>query len=301
MRHFAFTLAFSLITAGGFAAQKPVQQVCRGGASHLIGDGFRAINYIPNGNTVDVSPFVLLDHFSATEKGKGVGAHPHRGFETVTFVYDGEIAHKDSKGGSGVIRAGDIQWMTAGSGVLHQEYNNGETLNGVQLWVNLPAQDKMTQPRYQALVNESIPRKTLDDRGSFLRVVAGSYKGISGVAKTFSPVEIYDASLKAGTSFSVDLPVKHNTFLLVMGGAVVINGFQMASTKNLVRFGHEGETIQVRAVSDATVLIFSGEPLAGPVVQSGPFVMNTQAEIDQAYRDLEEGKFGSMNLMLADD
>ena len=306
MRPLALTLVFSLFAGGVFAAQKPVELVCRGGVSHRVGDGFKAINYFPNGNLLNVSPFVLLDYmspsyFPPSETVKGVGAHPHRGFETVTFVYEGEIAHRDSHGGGGVIGPGDVQWMTAGSGVLHQEYHSeeftkkGGTLHGIQLWVNLPTSYKMTAPRYQALKNEAIPRTVLDDKGSYLRTIAGSYQGLQGAAKTFSPIEVYDVSLKAGTSFEVNLPSSYNTFLLVADGSIVINKTQMATTKNLVVFSRQGETFVVKAVTDAILLVFSGEPLGQPVIQSGPFVMNTEQEIAEAYQDFEEGKFGVMN------
>jgi redox-sensitive bicupin YhaK (pirin superfamily) len=272
---------------------------------HMVGDGFRVFNYFPGVKTdfSSTSPFVLLDynapyHFPATTHQKGVGPHPHRGFETVTIVYEGKLAHRDSFGGSGQIKQGEVQWMTAGSGLLHEEYQEkefsekGGILHAVQLWVNLPAKDKMTAPKYQTLT--SIKTVPLDEQGSCVRVIAGQFGDAKGSASTFTPIELYDVRLKKGAKVTLNLPKTHNSMLLVTGGSLDINQSKKAIFKDLVLFTHEGEEVNLTALEDSMVLVLSGEPINEPVVQMGPFVMNTQEEIGQAQRDYKSGKFGEL-------
>ena len=285
--------------------EKAIENIYHGAGPHMVGDGFKVINYFPSGNKIDVSPFILLDYMIPTQIAptavqKGVGAHPHRGFETVTFLYEGAIAHRDSHGGGGVIRAGDVQWMTAGSGVLHEEFHEkefskrGGTLHGIQLWINLPSKLKMTEPCYQTLSSQSIPRKILNEQGSYVRVIAGNFENLQGVAKTHTPMEVYDVSLNKETSVRFTFPEQYNTFILVVQGLVTVNSGQKAAAKDLIAFSHSGKEIDIQASQDAKFLVLSGLPLNEPVIQSGPFVMNSEAEIDQAYRDFRSGKFGQL-------
>lgn len=289
------------------AEMKQISKVCRSDSSHMVGDGFKVDNYFPNAQMPfpSLSPFVLLDYnppcyFPPLAVGKrGVGGHPHRGFETVTIVYDGKLAHRDSMGHSGVIGQGDVQWMTAGAGVLHEEFHeenftrNGGNLHVVQLWVNLPKKDKMVQANYQTLLSSDMGLIDLDGKGSRLRVIAGEQKGASGPASTFTPIELYDVALKKESSCSFALPENYNSMILVLQGAVTINQ-QELKFKDLVLFGHKGEEVRVQATEDSLFLVLSGEPIQEPVVQSGPFVMNTQEEIYKARADFSSGKFGKL-------
>lgn len=294
---------FSSITLD--AELKKVAKICKPNFSHMVGDGFRVHNYFPDDAIPleTLSPFVLLDYnapryFPPLPEGKrGVGAHPHRGFETVTFVYDGKVAHRDSQGGAGVIGPGDVQWMTAGSGILHEEFQEeeftrkGGNLHIVQLWVNLPKKDKMSSPKYQTLLSTDIGRIKLDDQGSLLRVIAGKFKTILGPASTFSPINVYDVNLKQGAALKFDLPAHHHSMILVMKGTIYLNK-RSAKFKELVILAPCGETVDIQAYEDSLFLVLSGEPIDEPVIQSGPFVMNTQKEIDQAHSDFNSGKFG---------
>jgi redox-sensitive bicupin YhaK (pirin superfamily) len=226
-----------------------------------------------------------------------VGVHPHRGFETVTIAYHGEVAHHDSAGNSGVIRPGDVQWMTAGSGVLHKEYHGAEfTRTGgpfqmVQLWVNLPAKHKMHPPRYQALSHAGMGKAPLPDDGGTVNVIAGSYHGVQGPAQTFTPIELWDARLNAGGRMDFTLPTSHTCGMLVVKGAVNVNGTEVP-TDHFVVFAHEGELFEVVAHEAAIVLVLAGEPIHEPIAQYGPFLMNTHEELEQAFKDLAAGKFG---------
>lgn len=270
----------------------------------MVGDGFRVHNFFPNGYRIGkrMSPFFLLDYnslvdFSPSEHPRGVGVHPHRGFETVTIAYHGEVAHHDSAGNSGVIRSGDVQWMTAASGVLHKEYHGTEfTRTGgpfqmVQLWVNLPAKHKMDPPGYQGLTHADMGKAELPDHGGTVHVIAGSFNGVKGPAKTFTPIELWDARLNAGGRMAFDLPAGHNAGLLVVKGSVTVNG-QGAPTDHFVLFTNEGEHIEVVANEEAIVLLLAGEPINEPIAQYGPFLMNTHEELEQAYKDLAAGNFG---------
>lgn len=283
---------------------KQVQQVLAPPAPHMVGDGFRVHNFFPGGYNMGnkrMSPFFLLDYnakidFSARSEPRGVGVHPHRGFETVTIAYHGAVAHHDSTGNSGVIRQGDIQWMTAGSGILHKEYHDkayseqGGLFQMVQLWVNLPAAYKMTAPKYQAIAKQAIPRVEMPDKG-VIEVIAGSYEGIKGAASTFSPIDMYNIQLVKNGSVSFNLPAHYNTGLLVVEGNVAVNNVE-AGTDHFVLFKNEGEAIIVSAGEDSVVLVLSGEPIDEPIAAYGPFLMNTHEELQQAYSDFNRGKFG---------
>lgn len=274
---------------------------------HFVGDGFRVHNFIPSGFRMDMErmdPFILLDYnskyeFPASEKPKGVDVHPHRGFETVTIAYQGSVAHNDSNGGGGVISQGDVQWMTAASGVLHKEFHEkewskkGGLFQMVQLWVNLPAQYKMSAPKYQAIKNADIPRYTSE--GVEIEVIAGDYKGVAGIASTFSPVNMLNVKLSKGATADFSFPAHYNTAVLVIEGNVLVNNTDEAPTNHFVLMENDGETFRVTAQDDAIVLVLSGEPLNEPIVAYGPFVMNTREEIVQAFEDVKAGKFGHLD------
>ena len=251
------------------------------------------------------SPFLLLYYagpaeFSPTTERRGVGQHPHRGFETVTIVYKGEVEHRDSTGNGGVIGPGDVQWMTAASGILHEEFHSeafarsGGTLEMVQLWVNLPAKDKMAEPGYQGILDREIPDLELKDGAGRLRLIAGEFAGQRGPARTFTPIDVWDVRLNAGKSAAFDLHQGRNTALVVLHGAVEVNGQEVVREGQLALFDREGAGIRVEANNDAVLLILSGEPIDEPIVGHGPFVMNTEAEIHQAFIDFQSGKFGRM-------
>lgn len=287
-------------------ATKNIELVAAPRAPHFVGDGFRVHNFIPSGYRMDMqrmSPFIMLDYnskfdFPASTQPKGVGVHPHRGFETVTIAYKGKVEHHDSAGGGGVIGEGDVQWMTAASGVLHKEYHEtewskkGGTFQMVQLWVNLPAKDKMSAPQYQAIKNNDIPRFELDKNGSHIEVIAGQYNEIKGAASTFSPVNMMNAKLVKGTSARFNFPANYNTVALVLEGSILINGKENVATDHLALFENTGEEFTIEATEDAVVLVLSGEPINEPIAAHGPFVMNTREELMQAFNDFNQGKFG---------
>lgn len=270
----------------------------------MVGDGFRVYNYIPGAGISQqrISPFLLLDFnaefdFGPSDHIRGVDVHPHKGFETVTIAYKGSVAHHDSAGNSGVIRPGDVQWMTAGAGILHKEYHEqqfskaGGPFEMVQLWVNLPKKDKSTPAHYQGLTKDQMGKLVLPDNKGQVNVIAGNYNGVAGPAKTYSPVNVFDIRLKAGGSTQTSLPAGYNTVLLVVEGSVTVNG-QNAGEHSFVLFKNEGEEIEVSATVDSVILLLSGEPINEPIASYGPFVMNTQEEIYAAIRDFQEGKFG---------
>ncbi len=274
---------------------------------HWVGDGFPVRSmFSPQTHGTAVSPFILLDYaqpyeFKPAAQKRGVGVHPHRGFETVTIVYSGEVDHRDSTGNGGHIGPGDVQWMTAASGILHEEFHsaaftqNGGTMEMVQLWVNLPAKDKMAPPGYQTLQNGEIPSVALPDDAGQLRVIAGSYAGAKGPARTFTPIDIWDVRLNAGARTDLALPEGHTLLVLVQSGNVRLVGEHSAGPSQLAVFEREGGPIAIEAESDAKLLVMSGAPLNEPVVQYGPFVMNTEGEIRQAILDFNAGKFGDIS------
>ncbi|MCF9045438.1 pirin family protein [Acinetobacter nectaris] len=286
---------------------KKVIGVYRNNQKHWVGDGFHVstlFSYDKLGQTL--SPFLLLDYAaeqyvepSVTQKG--VGQHPHRGFETVTIAYQGEVTHKDSKGGGGTIKAGDVQWMTAGSGILHEEFHSkdftekGGNFEMIQLWVNLPAKEKMTLGHYQAITSENIPVVSLDEYGSFLRVIAGQYSDRKGSAKTLSPLNVWDVELAfESPSYRFTVPKGHTTLVVVRQGALEVNNSHIVKDHTVIIFDNDTETDFELKSSDeqkASFVILTGEPLNEPIQGYGPFVMNTQAEIIQAFQDFKSGKF----------
>ncbi|HET6256031.1 MAG TPA: pirin family protein [Puia sp.] len=270
----------------------------------MVGDGFRVFNYFPNRELSQrrVSPFLLLDFnaeidFGPSDHIRGVGVHPHKGFETVTIVYKGSVAHHDSTGGSGVIHPGDVQWMTAGAGVLHKEYHEenysrkGGPFEMIQLWVNLPAQYKQTPPKYQAITAERMTEVRLPDDGGMVRVIAGEYDGHRGPASTFTDINVYDLRFSGNGRFEGRIPASHHTLLLIVKGNVEVNG-KLAGEHDLVLFGGEGEEIGITAKEESVVLLLSGEPINEPIAHYGPFVMNTTAELEAAMQEYRTGKFG---------
>lgn len=274
--------------------------------SHWVGDGFRVhslFSYQNHGK--QLSPFLLLDYagpneFAAADKPRGVGPHPHRGFETVTIVYKGELAHQDSTGQGGIIGPGDVQWMTAGSGILHEEFHSaaftqsGGTLEMIQLWVNLPAKYKLTPPHYQAILKQDIPVVSLPNNAGSVRVIAGEYGGHKGAAHTFSPMQVWDMQLPHGSVNEFMLPDGWSVALIVLHGSVWVNGGAVVHETQLMVLGRPGNTLAIEAGNDAQVLLLSGESIDEPIVGHGPFVMNTEQEISQAIDDFNSGRFGQM-------
>lgn len=288
-------------------SSKELVGVYQAGSHHMVGDGFPVRNMIPGAGVEEqLSPFLMLDYmgpaeFPPTTHRLGVGEHPHRGFETVTIMYHGKVAHRDSTGSGGVIGPGDVQWMTAASGVVHEELHEkefaekGGLLEGVQLWVNLPKAYKMTTPRYQTLLNSDIPTVELEGGAGRLRVIAGEFRGVAGPAKTFSPVHLYDLRLAAGHRMELDLPEGFNSSLFVLHGQVVVNGAQTVEEVRIGLLGQRGERVVLEAKQDATILVLSGQPIAEPIARYGPFVMNTRDEIIQAVQDYQAGKMGHLS------
>ena len=275
---------------------------------HWVGNGFpvrSVFNY--NGLGRELTPFLMLDYaapyqFAPGNEKRGVEGHPHKGFETVTIAYQGEIEHRDSSGGGGKIGAGDVQWMTAGSGIVHEEMHakdfvrTGGTFQMVQLWVNLRAKDKSAPPGYQTLIKSQIPNVALPDDAGTLRIIAGDYNGTKGPAKTFTPINLWDVNLRSGKSAELPLPRGHTTAFLVLNGEVVVNGGEVAAEGDLAVFARGGgDAISVKANTDAKLLLLDGEPIAEPIVGYGPFVMNSRAEIEQAFEDYQAGKWGELN------
>jgi quercetin 2,3-dioxygenase len=278
----------------------------RPGSRHMVGDGFPVRNLFPS-NELDreVSPFLMLDYagpqyFTPTDHPRGVGEHPHRGFETVTIVYEGVVAHRDSAGNAGVIGPGDVQWMTAASGIVHEELHEkefakqGGTLHAIQLWVNLPRTSKMSAPGYQTILNAEIPSIDLDGGAGRLRVIAGSFLGHKGPAHTFTPVELYDLQLKAGKRVALALPEGHNTAIFVLQGRASVNGSEEAGEAELIVCKHEGSQVTVEAQESSRLLVMAGEPIQEPIARYGPFVMNTKAELVEAVNDYNAGKMGHL-------
>ena len=273
---------------------------------HWVGDGFPVRTLFSYDNLgKHISPFLLLDHagpaeFTPTNARRGVGQHPHRGFETGTIVYDGEVEHRDSTGSGGKIGPGDVQWMTAASGILHEEFHSqafakrGGTLEMVQLWVNLPAKDKMADPGYQTLLDADIPNIALPDQAGSLRLIAGEFAGQRGPARTFTPIDVWDLRLKGDKLLNLDLHEGRNTALVVLRGTVQVNGVELVRQGQLALLERKGDQLSLEANGDAVVLLLSGEPIDEPIVGHGPFVMNSEQEIHQAFADFQSGRFGQM-------
>ncbi|QNN42244.1 pirin family protein [Pedobacter roseus] len=282
---------------------KQIKNVLKAPAPHMVGDGFRVHNFFPSGYEINMSPFFLLDYgskieFSARKTPRGVGVHPHRGFETVTIAYHGAVAHHDSSGNSGVIYPGDVQWMTAASGVLHKEYHEenysltGGPFQMVQLWINLPAKDKMSKAKYQAIKQADLAHFDLPENRGKIEIIAGNYQKIKGNATTFTPIELYNARLNKGGEAVFNFPGNFNTGFMVIEGSVKINGSENISADHFIYFDNKGEEIKVEASENSVLLILSGQPIDEPIVQYGPFLMNTEAEIHQAIEDYNQGRFG---------
>jgi quercetin 2,3-dioxygenase len=284
--------------------KRSIEAIIAPPAPHMVGDGFRVHGFFPGGR-IDkkrMSPFFLMDYnskveFTPSEQPRGVSVHPHRGFETVTIAYHGKVAHHDSAGNSGVIGEGDVQWMTAASGLLHKEYHEqefsrkGGLFQMVQLWVNLPAKYKMGSPKYQEITNELMGKYELTDNKGVVEVIAGEFKKVKGPATTFTPMNLYNARLNAGAKLEFSFPAKYNTGLLVVDGSAKING-EYAATDHFVLFKNDGEQITLETNEDSVILILSGEPIEEPIAQYGPFLMNTWEELEQAINDVNAGKFG---------
>ncbi|MCY4781526.1 pirin family protein [Sphingobacterium sp. UT-1RO-CII-1] len=289
-------------------ATRKIERIVKPSAPHFVGDGFRVHNFIPGAAGLDqkrMNPFILMDYnskfyFPPTDTPRGVGVHPHRGFETVTIAYKGRVAHGDSSGGGGVIAEGDVQWMTAASGVLHKEYHEetfskeGGDFHMVQLWVNLPAKDKMSTPKYQGIRNADIAKYDLPNEGGYVEVIAGNYKDVLGSASTFTPLYLLNLRLNKGGEVPLSFSTGFNTALLVVEGSIRVNNEEDVPTDHLVLFENNAEEFTVTATADAVVLVMSGEPIDEPIVSYGPFVMNTQEEIVQAMEDFQAGKFGRL-------
>lgn len=287
-------------------ATKNIELIVPPREPHYVGDGFRVHNFIPSGlgnNMQRMNPFIMLDYnskfyFPPTDTPRGVSVHPHRGFETVTIAYKGRIAHQDSSGGGGIIGEGDIQWMTAASGVLHKEYHEesfskaGGEFQMVQLWVNLPAKFKMSPPKYQAIKNAEIHRYTFSEKVSEIEVIAGHYKGILGVADTFTPIHLLNAKLAQGTMADFSFPAHYNTSFLVIEGQIMVNNMHKVPTNHFALMKNDGEDFTIEAIDDAKILILSAEPIHEPIAAHGPFVMNTRQELIEAFNDYNSGKFG---------
>jgi redox-sensitive bicupin YhaK (pirin superfamily) len=286
--------------------KKSVLGVYASPKGHWVGDGFPVrslFSYEQLGR--QISPFLLLDYaapavFPPASRPRGVGEHPHRGFETVTIVYQGEVAHRDSAGNSGVIGPGDVQWMTAASGILHDEFHSpaftqrGGAMEMAQLWVNLPARHKMSKPRYQGILNADIPQVDLAAGAGSVRVIAGAYAGRKGPAATYSALDVWDVRLRGGNEMTLTLPEDHSAALAVLRGSIVANGSRDAQDAELVLFERNGSEIRVAASVDSTLLLLSGAPIPEPIVGYGPFVMNTSQEIETAMNDFRLGKFGRL-------
>ena len=273
---------------------------------HWVGDGFPVrslFSYNQFGGAI--SPFLLLDYggprqFEPTTQRRGVGQHPHRGFETVTIVYSGEVEHRDSTGNGGVIGPGDVQWMTAAGGIIHEEFHSsafagsGGPFHMVQLWVNLPAKDKMAPAGYQSILNADIPTVALPGDAGSLRVIAGDYEGAKGPARTFTPLNVWDVQLTKDASVQLDLPDGHNSIVVVLSGRVTVGDAETAGEAEIVLLGSEGAGTSIAATEDSKLLILTGEPIDEPIVGYGPFVMNSEAEIRAAIDDFNSGQFGKI-------
>ncbi|WP_031495065.1 pirin family protein [Bryobacter aggregatus] len=284
---------------------KKVLGVYGAGSNHWVGDGFPVRNLIPSSGVGDaINPFLMLDYagpatFPPSNKARGVEEHPHRGFETVTIAYQGSVDHRDSGGNKGTIHPGDVQWMTAASGVVHEEKHGqafteaGGTFEMVQLWVNLPKAWKMSPPKYQEILNAKIPVVALGD-GASARVIAGELLGTKGAATTFTPINVFDMKLLSGSTATVPLPVGHNSSVVLLRGEVTVNGKVLQGEAQIALLSPQGDSVTIAAQAESTLLILSGEPIDEPVASYGPFVMNTREELVQAMEDFRAGKMGRL-------
>lgn len=284
---------------------KTVESIISPAPPHFVGDGFRVHNFIPGVSGLSMQrmdPVIMMDynskhHFTPSETPRGVGVHPHRGFETVTIAYKGKIEHRDSSGGGGIISEGDVQWMTAASGVLHKEFHekewskNGGEFQMVQLWINLPAKDKMSEPKYQALANKNINRYSIDDN-SEIEIIAGEYNGVKGSASTFTPLHLLNIKLAENSVAHFSYQSHFNTCLLIIEGSITVNQTDKVPVNHFALMANDGDSFSIKANEDAIILLLSGEPIDEPIAAHGPFVMNTKQELVQAFEDYQNGKFG---------
>ena len=287
-------------------SMKQIKYIRKAAPAHMVGDGFKVRTFISSAMWKDMSPFLMLDYieptsYLPTDHPRGVDVHPHKGFETVSILWEGALAHEDSSGGKGKLFAGDVQWMTAGAGILHKEFHEeefskkGGVLHGAQLWVNLPAKDKSTPPAYQDIRSNNIPEiQIANDKGK-IRIIAGEMNGVTGPANTFTRINIFDAHAKADASFDLNVVEGDHTTLLVLKGTVLINDDKTAREGEMLVFENTGENIHIQTNNETHLLLLSGEPITEPVAAYGPFVMNTQQEIMQAIDDYNAGKFGHLN------
>jgi redox-sensitive bicupin YhaK (pirin superfamily) len=302
-------MSIQTIDSSAVRTARAIDEIYGAPPIHWVGDGFRVMGYFAQDAQLvrKLSPFVLIDYHApfvyppTTNLRRGVGPHPHRGFETVTVAFEGSVAHHDSTGAGGIIGPGDVQWMTAGAGILHKEYHEerfartGGRLHVIQIWVNLRAADKLAQPGYQLLERDGIGVAALPDDGGSVRVIAGEYAGVKGAARTFTPIDVLDVRLNAKGRLELDVPAHHNIAVLVMNGNIAINGARAAGANDLVVFGHRGERIAIEGLTDDVhLMVLSGEPIDEPVAQYGPFVMNTERELRQAVSDYNRGLFGTL-------
>lgn len=288
---------------------RPIENVLQGPNPHWVGSAFRVSNYFPSGNRLleRFTPFILMDYnapysFEPSSTPRGVGAHPHRGFETVTIAYEGYVEHHDNTGEHGIIGPGDVQWMTASSGILHKEYlennfnSSGGILHMIQLWVNLPKKNKLDPPKYQELLKENMGSFIIPDDGGSVSVIAGEFNGVKGPASTFSPINMYTIRLKNAGKLNLDEPSNFNTGILILNGNVKVNENTDCNEGDFILFENKEGNITIEAISEnAMAIVLSGEPIDEPIATGGPFVMNTSEEIQLAYRDFREGKFGSLD------
>ncbi|QDT33863.1 pirin family protein [Thalassoglobus polymorphus] len=284
---------------------KSIRQVVRNIPQHWVGDGFPVRSLFSYGGGNEFDPFLLLDYagpheFKPGDAKRGVGEHPHKGFETVTVLYQGELEHRDSSGGHGTLGPGDVQWMTAGNGIVHEEFHSekftrqGGLLEMVQLWVNLPAKDKGSPAKYQDLLADQFPSLSLPNNAGTARVIAGELFDTLGPASTFTPINVWDVQLNAEGSTELTIPSGHTSLLIVQSGSVTVNN-EFAKAVELVLFDREGTSVEIAADSESRILVLTGEPLGEPVVGQGPFVMNTREEIHEAIRDYKAGKMGRLS------
>lgn len=288
---------------------RTIENIFKGPEPHMVGDGFRVSQYIPTGikSMERLSPFLLLDYnapyyFKPSETRLGVGAHPHRGFETVTIAYDGKVEHHDNKGNHGIIGPGDVQWMTAASGIIHKEYHetefskNGGIFHMVQLWVNLPKDKKMIEPKYQPLLKEEMGVLKLDNDKGEISIIAGEVNGVKGPANTFTNINLYNINLKNYGNTTLSEPKNFNTAILILKGEAKVNEDKICKEGDFIVFENvEGEILLESLTEESLFLVLSGEPINEPVVSHGPFVMNTLGEILDAYEDFRNNKFGTEN------
>ncbi|ELC8350866.1 pirin family protein [Clostridium perfringens] len=288
---------------------RTIENIFKAPEPHMVGDGFRVSQYIPTGikSMERLSPFLLLDYnapyyFKPSETRLGVGAHPHRGFETVTIAYDGKVEHHDNKGNHGIIGPGDVQWMTAASGIMHKEYHetefskNGGIFHMVQLWVNLPKDKKMIEPKYQPLLKEEMGILKLDNDKGEISIIAGEVNGVKGPANTFTNINLYNINLKNYGNTTLSEPKNFNTAILILKGEAKVNEDKICKEGDFIVFDNvEGEILLESLTEESLFLVLSGEPINEPVVSHGPFVMNTLGEILDAYEDFRNNKFGTEN------